>query len=444
MNTHITKTEAEIAILAQFEEIRANLPGADLDWLEKLRGDAIEAFHRNGLPHRRLEDWKYTDLRTIIGEALPPAADGSIDAVGNDVFAALKRHVAVFVNGRFRADLSSMSDLPEGAEFLTLDDAVVSAPHWFTENLGKGPSDADNAVLALNTAFMGGGGVLRIAEGVHVERPIEFSFNFSGSERSTVATRNLVILEKGARATLLETFSNGSDAGHVTNVVDEFMIADDARLDHVKVQLENAATTHLSTLAARLEARSTFNTFTATAGSAVTRNQIAIRVDGEETNANMSGGYMLSGKQHCDTTLQIDHAVPGCNSTELFKGVIDDDAHGIFQGKIIVRPDAQQTDARMMTQGLLLSEHAQFTTKPELEIYADDVQCAHGATSGDLDEEALFYLRSRGIPEPEAKALLIAAFIAETFDQIENEAVREVLIGLPARWLEQTRKQHDA
>ena len=264
---------------------------------------------------------------------------------------------------------------------------------------GNGSADGDNTVLALNTAFMGGGGVLRIAEGVQVDRPIEFSFIYSGSERSTVATRNLVILEKGARATLLETFSNSTDAGHVTNVVDEFQVADDARLDHVKVQLENQSTTHLSTLSARLEAGSTLNTFTATAGSAVTRNQIAVLVNGEGTQANMSGGYMLSGRQHCDTTLQIDHAVPGCDSTELFKGVIDDDAHGIFQGKIIVRPDAQQTDARMMTQGLLLSERAQFTTKPELEIFADDVQCAHGATSGDLDEEALFYLRSRGIPE---------------------------------------------
>ena len=444
MNKQITKTEAEIAILAQFEEARAALPGAGIDWLNKLRGDAIEVFHRNGLPHRRLEDWKYTDLRTVISEALPHATDGSVDATGSDLFGALKRHVAVFVNGRFRPDLSSISDLPEGAEFLSLDDAVASAPEWFTENLGQSNADGDNAVLALNTAFMGGGGVLRIAEGVEVEHPIEFSFIYSGSERSTVATRNLVILEKGARATLLETFSNASDAGHVTNVVGEFMIADDARLDHVKVQLENVATTHLSTLAVRLEARSVLNTFTATAGSGVTRNEIAVKVNGEGTKANMSGGYMLSGKQHCDTTLQIDHAVPGCDSTELFKGVIDDDAHGVFQGKIIVRPDAQQTDARMMTQGLLLSEHAQFTTKPELEIFADDVQCAHGATSGDLDEESLFYLRSRGIPEPEAKALLIAAFIAEAFDQIENEAVREVLNGLPARWLEQTRTQHDA
>ncbi len=446
MNTQITKTEAEMVILGQFEEVRPNLPGANTGWVEDLRQNAIDLFNENGLPHRRLEDWKYTDLRSLIAEALPftRPQQADINADGAGYFTSLDRHVVVFVDGSFRPDISIVSDLPDGVELRSLANTMNEAPDWLEAHLGKGPAGTDNAVVAINTAFMADGAVLKVGKGVHVDRPIEFSFIHSGAERNTLALRNLVVVENGASVTLLESHINLADTTHITNIASDVVVEDGATLNHVKVQAENLATTHLSTLSANVGGHATFNSFTATHGASVSRNQIAVRFNGEETNANISGGYMIAGDQHCDTTLFVDHAVPGCNSTELFKGVIDGDAHGVFQGKIIVKPDAQKVDARMMTKGLLLSESAQFTAKPELEIFADDVQCAHGATSGELDEEMMFYLRSRGVPAHEAKALLIAAFVAETFEQIEDEAIREALQDLPARWLDEHKGNSDA
>lgn len=446
MNTQITKTETEMSILGQFEEVRRDLPGAGTGWVADLRRNAIDRFSENGLPHHRLEDWKYTDLRSLITEALPfsrPRKDGA-GVRGAGCFGSLKRHAAVFVDGVLRADLSDIGGLPGGVELRSLADIMNDAPDWLEAHLARGPVGPDNAVVALNTAFMADGAVLKVGEGVHLDRPVEFAFIHSGAERNTLALRNLVIVGNGASVTLLESHVNLSDTAHITNIASDVVVEDGAALDHVKVQSENLATMHLSTLSADAGSGAAFNTFTATLGASVSRNQIAVRFNGEETNANISGGYMIAGRQHCDTTLFVDHAVPGCNSKELFKGVIDGDAHGVFQGKITVRPDAQKTDARMMTQGLLLSESARFTAKPELEIFADDVQCAHGATSGELDGEMMFYLRSRGLPEHEARALLIAAFVAETFEQIEDGAVRDVLQDLPARWLAERKGRPDA
>ncbi len=247
--------------------------------------------------------------------------------------------------------------------------------------------------------------------------------------------RSLVIAEPGARAMLIESHEGPSGSDYQVNAALEMFVGERAHIDHVKIIGEGADALHVSTLAAAIAARARFNTFTFTTGGAVVRNQMFLNFDGEDTVAGIRGATLLGGRQHADTTLLVNHVARGCQSREMFKSVLDDEAHGVFQGRIVVRRGAQKTDAKMMTRALLLSERAEADNKPELEIYADDVQCGHGATAGALDEELKFYLMARGIPAAEAEALLIQAFLGEAIEGIEHAGLREALMDLVAVWL---------
>jgi Fe-S cluster assembly protein SufD len=247
--------------------------------------------------------------------------------------------------------------------------------------------------------------------------------------------RSLVVVEQGARAMLIESHEGPPGSEYQVNAALELFVGDGAHIDHVKIIGEGAEALHVSTLAAAIGGKARFNAFTFTTGGAVVRNQLFLRFDGEETVAGVRGASLLKGKQHADTTLVATHIARGCQSRELFKTVLDDEAHGVFQGRIIVKPGAQQTDAKMMTQALLLSDRAEADNKPELEIFADDVQCGHGATAGALDEELKFYLMARGIPAAEAEALLIEAFLGEAVEGIEHAGLREALMEQVAAWL---------
>jgi Fe-S cluster assembly protein SufD len=241
---------------------------------------------------------------------------------------------------------------------------------------------------------------------------------------------------EGARVMLVESYEGPAGCGYQANAALEVFVGDAAHVDHVKIIGEGADAMHISTLAAAIGARARFNTFTFTAGGAVIRNQLFLKFDGEETVANISGATLLKGRQHADTTLVATHIARGCQSREVFKSVLDEEAHGVFQGRIMVRPGAQQTDAKMMTRALLLSEQAEADNKPELEIFADDVTCGHGATAGALDESLLFYLRARGLSEKEAQALLIQAFVGEAIEQIASDDLREHAVSAAERWLQ--------
>jgi len=247
--------------------------------------------------------------------------------------------------------------------------------------------------------------------------------------------RSLVVIEERARAMLIESHEGPSGADYQVNAALEFFVGDAAHVDHVKLITEGAEALHVSTLAAAIGAHARFNSFTFTAGGAVVRNQLFLKFDGEGTVAGIRGATLLRGRQHADTTLVANHNARDCQSREVFKAVLDDEAHSVFQGRIIVRSHAQKTDAKMMTQALLLSERAEAYNKPELEIFADDVQCGHGATSGALDDNLKFYLMARGIPEAEAEALLIQAFLGEAIEGIEHAGLREALMDFVASWL---------
>jgi Fe-S cluster assembly protein SufD len=435
MNAEIRpiKTAAESALAANFAAAKRALPGAGA--VAALREDAFARFESEGLPHRRIEEWKYTDLRALMREARPLAGvpDAATKARARDagaMFASIEARRIVFVDGVFTPELSDLSTLEAGLTIGSLSQALAAGDPNVTAHLGKVVA-TDDVAVALNTAFMGDGAVIRVAAGAALARPIHLVFVNAGAEPAAVFTRSLAVIERGARAMLVESHEGSGD--YQVNTALELKVGDEAHVDHVKIT--SAGALHVSTLMAAIGAHARFNEFLFTAGAAVVRNQLFVRFDGEGTIAGIRGASLLRGRQHADTTLVADHAVAGCTSRETFKSVLDEEGRGVFQGKIIVRPHAQQTDAKMATHALLLSDTAESDNKPELEIFADDVQCGHGATSGDLDEDLLFYLEARGIPSKDAEALLIQAFVGEAVEGIEHAGLRDTLMDQVVAWL---------
>jgi Fe-S cluster assembly protein SufD len=433
----IIKTAAETALAQAFSQARGRLPGNGA--IAAQRAAAFDVFAKTGLPHRRIEDWKYTDLRALMREAKPLAAppDAAAKARAKTAGALLgdvETRRLVFVDGAFVAELSDVAALEPGLAVGSLADALSNGDPTLAAHLGK-LAPASDAAVALNTALMGDGAVIRIAAGSTIERPIHLLFVASAKPAATFV-RSLVVVEKGARAMLIESHEGPAGSDYQINAALEIFVGDEAHVDHVKIIADGADALHVSTLAAAIGARARFNAFTFTAGGAVVRNQLFLKFDGEDTVAGIRGATLIKGRQHADTTLVVDHVAQRCQSREMFKTVLDGEAHGVFQGRIIVRPHAQKTDAKMMTRALLLSERAEADNKPELEIFADDVQCGHGATAGALDDDLKFYLMARGIPRPEAEALLIRAFLGEAIEGIEHAGLREALMDAVVAWLE--------
>lgn len=421
------KTSAEQALSAAYTGARGKLPG-----LPGLREQAFREFEARGLPHRRVEEWKYTDLRALMRE-MPPLAgapDAAAKARAKDargVLAGIDTRRIVFVDGVFAPELSDLSPEP-GLTIGSLAYALACGDALATQRVGK-VFATDDVAVALNTALMGDGAVIHVAAGVQIARPIHLVF--AGSETpASVFVRSLVVVEKGARVILIEDHDSGAVQ---VNAALDLVAAAESQIDYFKITQARAP--HVASLLASIGAKASFNTFAFTRHSSLVRNQSFIRFAGEHTESGMRGVSLLKGKEHVDTTLLIEHAKGHCRSREQFKMVLDNESHGVFQGKIIVQPHAQKTDAKMLTRALLLSQEAEADNKPELEIFADDVVCGHGATAGALDKGLKFYLLSRGIPEAEAEALLIQAFIGETVEEIAHEGIREALMSAAIEWL---------
>ena len=382
------------------------------------RTSAELAYGGELLPNPRMEDWKWTNLRTLIDRPYPPrlpvqAKAADIDRlIKSSPFVEVAAARMVFVNGEYDA---RRSRLPNG-------DAASRIA-------------ADEPVLRLNQSFATGGARLMLSGSIDL--PIELVFIATDAEPRTIATRNVIEVAAGATATLIETHLG--EGTYLANSVTEIRLGDGARLDRIKVEREAKAAIHLAHAHVTLGAGVVLRDFTLTSGARVNRQNGTYNFAGQGADAKISGAYLLSGKQHADSRLVVDHQVPHCTSRELFKCVMDDNARGIFQGKVVVQRDAQKTDGKQSSHALLLSETAEFDAKPELEIFADDVVCGHGATSGDLDHDHLFYLRSRGIPEAQAKSLLIAAFAAEAFETIGHDGIRAALNTYAESWLTQHR-----
>ena len=430
MNVALAKTDTGRALDAAFAAARERLPVAG-------KVEALEAYERTGLPHRRIEDWKYTDLRVLIREVLPLAA--APDA------AALKRAEAVLkagaiesvrrlvlVDGAFAAKLSDPG-AEKGLRIRPFRDALEDDALQ-AQLLSL---DIANPMVALNSALLTDGVVIEIADGTVLSQPLHIVHIAAGATASSMFTRSLLRLGRNASATLVESYVAGDGAkGYQAHDSLVIAIGDSSRLDHVRFVEDAADAVNISSAVVTLGAHAHFNTFGLTSGASVSRYQATIAFAGEGSKVETNGVNLLKSRQHADTTLLMDHAVPNCASREVFRAVLDDSAHSVFQGRIIVRPDAQKTDAKMMTRALLLSDDAEADNKPELEIFADDVTCGHGATSGALDESLLFYLRARGLPEKDAQALLIQAFVGEAIESIASDALRDIATATAERWLE--------
>lgn len=359
------------------------------------------------LPSRRDEAWKWTDLKRLLDRAYDTAA---VQWVAKDVvrliasapLAALNVQRIVVVNG-------VLQSAPKG---MMVSDVAPAIVH-------------DDPLLALNAKLKAK--VISLAFEGNVDQPVEVLHVTTG-QGVAVASRLHIAVAAGASATVIETFVGEGE--YLNNPVTTIDVAKGARLDRVKIETESAGAQHLSQVIVTLGSDAILNDFTLTSGAMLNRQNGMIEYHGENASAKVSGSYLLRGAQHADTALIIDHKVPNCMSRELFKCVMDDKARGIFQGKVIVARNAQKIDGKQSSHALLLSETAEFDAKPELEIYADDVVCGHGTTCGDLNHDHLFYLKSRGIPEAEARAMLVEAFVAEAIETVENEAVRDALMGL--------------
>jgi Fe-S cluster assembly protein SufD len=432
MNLALAKTDTSVAGEA-FSGVRGRLPGAGK--VADLRRQAFEAFERAGLPHRRIEDWKYTDLRVLMREVLPLAA--APDAAALDrATAALKLHTIegvrklVLVDGVFVPNLSDLAGLEQGLRIRSLREVLEAGETNVFTPLQSNPMGA------LNSAMMTDGVVIDVTEGATLARPLHIVHIASAIQPAAMFTRSQLTLAKSAAATLVESYI-AAEGAKTYQVHDSLLVSigDHARLDHVRLIEDSREAFNISSATVTLGAHAHFNTFGLTSGAGVSRYQPTIVFAGEGSEVTTNGVNLLNGRQHADTTLFMDHAVPNCVSREIFRSVVDDRGHSVFQGRIIVQPDAQKTDAKMMTRALLLSDEAEADNKPELEIFADDVTCGHGATTGALDESLLFYLRARGLSEKEAQALLIQAFVGEAIESIVDDNLRELAISAAQRWL---------
>jgi Fe-S cluster assembly protein SufD len=435
MNVAVAKNETGRPLSDSFAIARDRLPGA-----AEARRAAFEAYERTGLPSRRIEDWKYTDLRALMREVLPlaPAPDA---AALKGAAAALKLQAVrgarrlVLLDGVFAPKLSDLGELDKGLSIRTLREVLEAGDAALQAQLFS--PDSVNPMVALNSAMMTDGVVIDVANGAVLKQPLQIVHVASGAVPAAMFTRSMLRLGKDAGVTLVESYI-AADGARAYQLHDSLIavIGDNSRLDHVRLVEDSREAFNISSALLTLGAHAHFNTFGMASGAGVSRYQATIAFAGEGSKVETNGVNLLNGKQHADTTLFMDHAVPNCSSREIFRAVVDDSGHSVFQGRIVVRPHAQKTDAKMMTRALLLSDDAEADNKPELEIFADDVTCGHGATTGALDESLLFYLRARGLSEKEAQALLIQAFVGEAIESIVNDDLRELAITAAQRWLE--------
>jgi len=417
------------------------LPGGDQDWLRRLRDQGLAQFRALGFPSQSVESWKYTNLRGLEREVFHPATQ-STATVGVDTVPSLLAgeagHRAVFVNGWFRPELSNLGALPDGAELRSLQQELAIDPDFLRRHLGGCvPADVEQPFLALNTALMTDGLVLRVRAGVRVDKPIEAIFLTAPAGESLAChPRTLIVLEDNSEATLVEYHAGLGGGTALANIASEVRVGAGARLHHYKHQDAPEGQYHVHTLHGRLDRDALYDGFGLTTGARLSRNELHLKLDGRGADARLNGAYLQRGRQHCDNTTLIEHAVPDTTCREIFKGAVDDKAKAVFQGKLHVYPDAQRTDGHQLSRGLLLSEEGEIDAKPELEIYADDVKCSHGSTIGELDRLALFYLRSRGLPYRRARRLLVESFLGEVVEEMTLPGVQAAFMARIGDWLD--------
>ena len=425
MVTELVKSDNQYQ--TAFRSVRESSP--TVPWVELVRSGAIDRFEQIGFPSVRDEEWKYTNLALLAKEGFQPAvapvefADANI---ARFAYPETKNTHLVVVNGFLREDLSTKIGLDQ-IVVIDLFSAVADARYnkIARKYLARNANYHDNGVRALNTAFLQSGVFLWIPKNVKLETPLQITFVSDG--RSLSFPRLLVVAEENSSATLIENFVSHADEGHFTNAIAEIVLKDGARFEHCRLQNENKNVFHVATTAAELGRASSYDITSVNLGARLARHDVSVVMDQEGAECCVDGLYVAGANQHTDTHSVIDHKLPNCTSHQLYKGILDGNARAVFNGKIFVREGAQKTDAMQTNKNLLLSPQARVDTKPQLEIYADDVKCAHGAAVGQLDEEELFYLQARGLNPELGRSLLTYGFAEEVIGKIKIDSIRSQL-----------------
>ncbi|MBC7561039.1 MAG: Fe-S cluster assembly protein SufD [Dermatophilaceae bacterium] len=426
-------------MLSKLETCRGDRnDGHDRDpaWLADARLAALAWVGEHGFPTRKDEDWKYTGLDPILAVPFEAAAAGTgrwVSAEMIDTAAVdLGGPRLVFVNGHFAAELSRLTGLPAGAEVTNLAAVLAARPQRLEPFFSHTPGE-HHAFAAFNDVLAEDGAFIHLTPGTSVDEPIQLVFfSDTGGFPLMSSPRSVIVAEAGSRATIVETYAGTFGDVYCTNAVTEAVLGDDAQIEHYKVQDEPLTAFHLALLDVRQGRNSRFSSRSVMLGSSIARHEVRVLLEDVGAEVSLDGVYLPQGDQLHDNTIFVDHAATGCTSHQLYKGVLDGGGHGVFNGHIMVRPGADGTDANQKNKNLILSDRAEVDTRPRLEIYTDDVKCTHGAAVGQLDEEALLYLRARAIPLEAARGLLIYAFVHEMVDRIELEPLRAQLETLVA------------
>ena len=436
-----------------FDDVRKGLPGAKYGWLSRLRNEALERFLACGYPTPDVEEWQYTSLASIGDRPFAMAAPLVNGIEKKDIEALCTDpgpcHRMVFVNGFFRSDLSDLGALPQGLRLATIEQVLTEEPeileeHWLyswgecEERLSGQQDPRPFAMAALNTALSAGGAVLCLDRGVVPDSPIHLIHLMVPETGGTMTQpRTLIVAGEESNVTVMETYVGNGENRHMVNALTQVCISQGAKVCHYKYQGEGEGGVHLGANHVRLAADSVYSGCVFSSGAAISRNECRVRLEGEHADCTLDGIYLGRNQQSSDNWTRVDHMAPYCRTQEVYKGVMDGRSHGSFQGKIRIWPDAIESEARQLNKNLLISEDAQAFSKPELEILNDDVRCAHGSTIGDLDEDAIFYLRSRGIDGSAARRLMIEAFVGEVMDRFSDVSIQNRFRKIFSEWLQQ-------
>jgi Fe-S cluster assembly protein SufD len=435
MEAQLIKDENTFA--TAFREAMQTRKTIEPSWLSRLREDSFGNFERSGFPVVQEEEWKYTNVAAIAKTNFAPVLTRNGARADDDWLASLAyeetRHSrAVFLNGIFQPELSSLTALPKEVVVMELGEALLSDQHGdlARKYLESGIQPEESGFTALNMALFSSGLFLKIPRGLRVEKPVHLLFvgqvDHEGA-RPAAFPRVLIVGEENSSATIIESYASPNDEVYLTNAIMDVVLGDGARIEHYKVQRESLNAFHIATTRADLGPNAVYDTTTINFGAALSRHNIDVRMDQEGAECFVDGLYMIDGNQHSDTHSVIDHRQPRCRSHQLYKGILDGKSRAVFNGKVFVRHGAQQTDARQTNKNLLLSKDARIDTKPQLEIFADDVKCTHGAAVGQLEEDQVFYLESRGLRPDLARNLLTYGFAEEVIEKIKVDSIRREL-----------------
>ena len=424
--------------LSDFARFEKNISKNGQPWVYEIRREAISRFAELGFPTTRHEEWKYTSVAPITKIPFNPGGyelNGlTVEKVRRVAFGEWDCNQLVFVNGFYSAELSSHRPLPGAVNLGSLAMTLNSHRDLVEPHLARYANYEDHPFTALNTAFMRDGAFVNIPDGGVVKDPIHLIYLSTVGREPTVShPRNLIVVGKNSHATIVESYVGLGDGVYFTNAVTEILMGENAVVDHYRLQRESEKAFHISTLQVQQNRSSTFSGHSISIGGTLVRNNVNAVLNGEGVDCTLNGLYLVAGRQHVDNHTRIDHVRPHGTSRELYKGILDGESRGVFNGKVVVWKDAQKTDARQTNKNLLLSEGAEINSKPQLEILADDVKCTHGTTVGQLEEEQLFYLRSRGLDRESAQGLLTQGFASDTINRIRIDAIRAALEGIVLR-----------